>query len=113
MVALNGKDIQVSKGDTLSLQVAFTGDELPEGTKVLFTVRENPADPDALFEKEYEPEGNTISIYLDALETNHAPGVYVWDLRVILPEEEFRLARVITPFVPAKFEVLEVVGNAM
>ena len=111
MLQIDGYNIGIPSGDTLSMRVQFAGASVPAGTQVLFTVRLNPGDQQGILERTYIVDGDGgILIYLIGSETRLPPGTYAWDLRLIWPIEGAP-ARIITPFVPAKFKVLEVVGR--
>lgn len=112
MLIVNGYDIKISKGDTLILKVHFNNANFPKMTKVLFTVRTYPNNPDHVILKEYTfDENGDIIIFIPSQETNIFPFEYSWDIRVLIPIEGQTEFEVVTPFVPAKFEVLKVVGN--
>lgn len=110
LFAVDRYNIKITKGDTMILTVHFNDVVIPEGTVALFTVKTYPNSPLPLIERQYLiDENNEIKIILSGNETELVPAEYSWDIRILMKHGEN--TEVITPFAPAKFEILKVVGN--
>lgn len=105
-------DIEVSRGDTAVLRIDLSGRDLPEGTDAVFTVKQNISDEEPVLQKRFNASDEVLSIVLTSQETNLEPGVYYWDVRLLIPLESGGY-EVYTPMEYAAFVVLDVVGSAL
>lgn len=107
MVQINGNDIALTRGDTLTLGLRFGGRVAPPTARALFTVKKNPRDRQAVIEKTL-PIRDSAAVLTLAPEDTRALSVrtYFWDVRLLYAE-----GQVYTPMEYAAFQVLEVIGN--
>lgn len=112
MVTINGYDIELTRGDTLFLRVDLSGRDLPEGTDAVFTVKKNVRSDEVILRKRFDASDEVLGIRLSSRETRLDPGVYVWDVRLQIPQEDGTV-EVYTPMEYAAFVVLESVGEPM
>lgn len=110
MVTINGYDIELTRGDTLFLRVDLSGRDLPEGTDAIFTVKKNVRSDEVILRKRFDASDEVLGIRLSSRETRLDPGVYVWDVRLQIPQEDGSV-EVYTPMEYAAFVVLESVGE--
>lgn len=112
MNRINGYDIEVTKGDSLTLRLTFTGRDIPAGTEGQFTVKKRPRDTEALVEKAVTvgTDGN-VTLLLTPEDTSLSAGTYFWDMRVMVPGTEGMPSEVITPMEYAAFQVLDAIGD--
>lgn len=110
MVTINGYDIELTRGDTLFLRVDLSGRDLPEGTDAVFTVKKNVRSDEVILRKRFDASDEVLGIRLSSRETRLEPGVYVWDVRLQIPQEDGSV-EVYTPMEYAAFVVLESVGE--
>lgn len=111
MLEVQGTSVKISRGDTARIVIEL--DTAPaKDTKALVTLKRRPGmEHEAMWEKQLDVEGNQITLDLNSEDTNHKPGVYWWDVRLTgTAENERELVQ--TVFLPAPFEVIEVVGRA-
>lgn len=106
MIELRGREIRISRGDTAQIAIDLQGDMLPSGTTALVTLGRRPGCAQPLWQKVLDVQEGSAELTLQSTETNYAPGVYWWDLRVKTPDGQVQ-----TPFAPQPFEILEVVGH--
>lgn len=106
MLAVNGEDITISKGDTGTITVTFSGEVPDNNTVALVTVRENVNKCRAVWEKRLAVYDGAIIINLLSEDTDIPFNTYVWDIRLIYENGD-----IYSPFMPAKFTVCEVVGD--
>lgn len=111
MLEVQGTGVKISRGDTARIVIEL--DTAPaEGTRALVTLKRRPGmEHEALWEKELAVDGKQFTLDLNSEDTNHKPGVYWWDVRLMGTAEDER-ALVQTVFLPSPFEVVEVVGRA-
>ena len=114
--ASNG--ISITRGDTASLEITFTGDAPGENDIVLAMLKKSARKDrgSALWEKELvltgsgDSQGVAFSMYelqLASEDTLQLPfGNYFWDVRILYSD-----GQITTPFPPAAFSVLEVVTD--
>ena len=108
MMELNGLNIEISKGDTGSIRVTFTGQDVPEdGTIALVSVKSCANEEEPIWEKRIPVANAGCVIQLLHEDTSLPFGIYKWDLRLIYND-----GGIYTPMKPAKFIVVERVGNA-
>ncbi len=110
MVTINGYDIELTRGDTLFLRIDLSGRDLPEGTDAIFTVKKSIRSDEVLIRKRFDASDEAVGIRLSSRETRLDPGVYVWDVRLQIPQED-GTQEVFTPMEYAAFVVLESVGE--
>lgn len=110
MVKINGYDIELTRGDTLYLRVDLGGRDLPEGTDAVFTIKKSIRSDEVLMRKRFDASDEVLGIHLSSLETRLDPGVYVWDVRLQIPQADGTV-EVYTPMEYAAFVVLESVGE--
>ncbi len=110
MVRLNGLDIELTRGDSLLFSARVSGRELPEGTLLLFSVKKNPRQEEALIEKREAVEDAGAVFSLSPRETDLPARTYFWDIRVLIPYGDGTY-EVRTPMEYAAFQVTEVIGN--
>lgn len=110
MVKIDGCDIQLSRGDSLFLRIDLAGRDLPDGTDAIFTVKKNVKNDEILIQKRVNASAEVVSILLSSRETDLPPGVYYWDLRLLIPLPSGGYG-VETPMDYAAFVVTEVVGD--
>ena len=99
--------LAISKGDSASFTVTFTG-RIPEnGATVLFTVK-NKSDNSIMIQKHVHVQDGSVDIDLCSADTNKLSENidYVWDIRIIYSENEVE-----TPMIPSAFVVLGVAGD--
>ena len=116
MFEIKGRRIQLSCGDTGTLVASARGVTLGAADRVLLTVRRDGGT--AVIEKVETPDAEgTVRFHFKNADTEELePGGYLWDLRYVLGAAltDGRVTdgeKVITPFAPASFEVMEVVGD--
>lgn len=112
MYAIDGKNIELTRGDSFSFTMKFTGRTLPAGCTALFTVKKKVKDETPVIEKTVTVEENKASVFLNPEDTAElSAGTYFWDMRVMIPgagdSKEVR-----TPMEYASFQLLEVIGDA-
>lgn len=110
-------NISITRGDTATLELTFTGDVPGENDRVIASLKKNPKKADEIWEKELElygsgtgDDGEPYTTYLLELASadteGQAFGGYFWDLRILYAD-----GQITTPFPPAAFNVLEVVTD--
>lgn len=107
MFVVNGTDVTISREDTGVLTVAMSGDVPADGTTAIVTVRKNIGTATSVWEKRLTVQSGQILINLSTHDTDIAPGAYYWDIRLLYDGGD-----VYTPFAPAVFQIVEVVGDA-
>lgn len=107
MFIVNDLDIIISRGDTATLDLTFSGD-IPshQGDLVVMALKSTPRDKTARWEK-VAAGGETVSFRIEPEDTKNLPfGTYYWDARIF-----YQNGNVATPFPPKKFVISEVVTN--
>lgn len=112
MVEINGYDISLTRGDSLYLRVDLGGRDLPEGAAAVFTIKKTVRSRSCLVQKTFDASEETLGIQLAPSETDLPPGVYVWDVRLLIPLDDGSF-EVYTPMKYAAFAVLEAVGTGL
>jgi len=108
MVIVEGTTIRMTRGDTATLTIHFDGDIPEDGTLCVMSVKTNVFASTPLIEKSLPVEDGAVTFDLLAEDTIPlAVGEYKWDIRLFYETGEW----VATPFMPAPFIVLGVVGN--
>ena len=106
MFNVDGMNVTISRGDTGTLTITFTGDVPDDNTVALVTVRKNVNDIDAVWEKRLEINEGVVVVPLTTEDTDIPWFDYWWDVRLL-----YQNGDVYTPFEPALFRVCEVVGD--
>lgn len=111
MYRFEGKDIELTRGDSVQFKVTVTGRELPEGSTAVFSVKKRVSDADCVIEKKIALASDGVALVgLSHEDTDIAPGMYWWDMRVLLPLGDGSF-EVRTPMEYASFIIMEVIGN--
>ena len=110
MVEINGYDIELTRGDSLFLRVNLSGRDLPEGTDAVFTVKKSVRSDEVILRKRFDAADEVVAIQLTSRETRLDPGVYVWDVRLQIPQEDGGF-EVYTPMEYAAFVIVPAVGG--
>lgn len=112
MFAIDGKDIQLTHGDSFSFFITFSGRVLPATAQAVFTLKKRVKDPEALIEKTVPVVENAASVLLFPEDTEPLScGTYYWDMRVLVPRKDGW--DVYTPMEYASFQLLEVIGDGV
>lgn len=112
MFTIDGKNIELTRGDSFSFTMTFTGRTLPVGCTALFTVKKRVKDDTPVIEKTIAVSDNKAAVFLYPEDTAElSAGTYFWDMRVMIPNAEGSI-EVRTPMEYASFQLLEVVGDA-
>lgn len=110
MIAINGKDIEITRGDCHPFTITLTGEDAPDdGEVVLFTVKRDASNTTPMIEKSLEVEEGKVTVAIMNADTKDLPfGEYQWDIRFpnLMGEGEPW-----TPMKPAKFAISKVIGN--
>lgn len=111
MLKISGTGIRLTRGDSTRFTIRLTGQEVPDGTKTVFTVKKRAwRHGDAVIELEVPVVSNAVHVLLTPDDTNVDAGDYVWDLRVFVDNED-GTEDVLTPMDYALFCVTEAIGN--
>ena len=105
-------DIEVTRGDTVTLRIDLSGRDLPEGSEAVFTVKKNVTDEETVLQKRFNASDEVLVIVLSHEETNLEPGTYFWDVRLLIPLEEGGW-EVYTPMSYAALTVTAAVGTSI
>lgn len=107
---IDGKDIQLTRGDSFVFTMNFTGRILPVTSQAVFTLKKRIRDEAALIEKKVPVSENAAVICLKPEDTaDLAAGTYFWDMRLLIPGQDGTEVR--TPMEYASFQLLEVIGD--
>lgn len=115
MFAVSGRSIVISRGDTGILPFVFSGIELTDADRAVFTVKRKNGG--VLCQKIIAPTDGKIYVPFTNDETDDwKPDVYEWDIRIVLGAKmdggKVTDGReVITPWEPSRFEVVRTVGQ--
>lgn len=112
MYRIEGYDIELTRGDSLTLRIDLKGRDLPEGTEACMTVKKRVRDENIILQKRCDASQEILTIALEAEETNLEPGMYVWDVRLRIPRENGTY-EIYTPMEYAALVILETVGTEM
>jgi len=107
---IDGYDIELTRGDSLTLRIDLKGRNLPEGTEAVFTVKKRMRDERSVLVKRCDASEEILTVALEAGETDIAPGTYVWDVRLRIPREDGSI-EVVTPMEYAALTILGAVGT--
>lgn len=102
MLVIHNHEIYIPKGEPGSFDIRYTSEPPADGTRILFSVKKDEDDENALIEKLMTVEDGMITVELESSDTDLEPGNYKWDL---VEESGYR------PIVPALFSIGRVVGN--
>lgn len=112
MYRINGYDIELTRGDSLTLRVLLSGRDLPEGTDAVFTLKTKPKETAYLLQKRFDASDEQVVIALAPDETDLAPRTYYWDLRLQIPLDTGGY-EIYTPMEYAAFTILDVIGASI
>lgn len=111
MRRFDGLNIELTRGDSLWLNITIHGRTLPSGTVALFTIKRRTKDETPVVEKRLSiGEDGLVRVALSPEDTDIDPATYFWDLRVLIPYGDGGY-EVNTPMDYAAFTILEVVGR--
>lgn len=109
MLETDGMKISISRGDTGSITVTFTGQDTPaDGTIALITMQKTMDSEEPIWEKRLSIAGGRVTIPFYSADTvNLSRGKYCWCLRLLYENGD-----VYTPMeTPQPFEVLPANGE--
>ena len=110
LMNIKGQNIIMTRGDTAALTLIFTGDEVPDGTDVRFTVKKAAEDETTLIVKTMKAEGNRAVLTLEPADTKTMrTGQYCYDVRLETTLADGTKEK-LTPMVYGVFQLLENVG---
>jgi len=72
----------------LTLRIDLKGRDLPQGTEAVMTIKKRVKDEAIILQKRCDASEEVVTIALEASETELAPGMYVWDVRLRIPRED-------------------------
>ena len=108
----DGYDIELTRGDSLTLRIDLKGRDLPDGTEAVLTVKKRVRDEEIVLRKRCDASSELLTIALETEETNLTPGTYVWDVRLRIPQENGSF-EIYTPMEYAALTILPVVGTEL
>lgn len=108
MLEVNGLKISVSRGDTGSVTVHFTGEDIPpDGTVAMVTLQKTLDSGEPLWAKKIPVTDGAVGIPFYTQDTNYTRGAYLWCLRLLYENGD-----VYTPMKrPQDFEILPANGE--
>ena len=108
MLLTENLKIYMSRGDTGSITINFTGDDVPpDGTGVLFALQKTLDSDEILWEKRLTVTSGSVTIPLLSEDTDYPRGRYYWCLRLLYANGD-----IYTPIEkPQEFNILAVIGN--
>ena len=108
MFRIDGYAISLTRGDTATLEITFTGDAPTANDQVITALKKNANRKSAIWEKTIprQPTGEYLLDIASEDTEDLQPGDYWWDIRILYED-----GQITTPFSPAAFHVLEVVTN--
>lgn len=117
MFELYGRTIRLSRGDTGIIPFRIDGVKLEAEDRAVFTVKARSGQ--IILQKVLAPKDESLFYmpFVNDETDDMKPGIYEWDLRVVLGAQVNSKGmvtdgrEVITPWPPAKFEVVKVVGE--
>lgn len=110
MLRIEGKSIQLTRGDTARISIVLEGRDVADGTEAMFTVKKTAWRHNVpLLRKFLTAASGRLHLFLDPEETKLEPGEYVWDVRIKETDEEGM--NVFTPMEYGRFAVLEAIGD--
>ena len=112
MYRINGYDVELTRGDSLTLRVLLSGRDLPEGTDAVFTLKTKPRETAHLLQKRFDASDEQVIITLTPDETDLAPRTDYWDLRLQIPQDAGGY-EIYTPMEYAAFTILDVIGASI
>lgn len=112
MYRFDGYDIELTRGDSLTLRIDLKGRDLPVGTEAVLTVKKRVRDEAVVLRKRCDASDEMLTITLEAEETNLPPGPYVWDVRLRIPREN-GTTEIYTPMEYAALTILAAVGTEL
>lgn len=111
MIDIQGLDITVSRGDCSPFTITLTGEyAVADGTEILFTIKRNSNQENALVEKRIPVRDGKIEVTIRNADTKDlAFGDYEWDIR--FPNMYGENEPYTPDGFPGKFTIARVVGN--
>lgn len=108
MLNTDNLKISISRGDTGTITITFTGqDAPPDGTVALVTLQKTLDSEETIWEKRIQVENSRVTIMLLHDDTNHTRGKYLWCLRLLYANGD-----IYTPMeAPQTFEILAANGE--
>lgn len=107
MLTVEGNDIALTRGDSLTLALCFEGRTVPPTARARFSVKRCPQEEAPLIERTLPVTDSRALLRLAPSDTQALPPrTYFWDVRLLYAD-----GTVTTPMDYAAFEVLEVIGN--
>lgn len=110
MYRIEGYDIELTRGDSLTLRIDLKGRDLPAGTEAVFTVKKRVRDAQPVLLKRFDASDEILTVALENADTDLIPGAYVWDVRLRIPREDGSI-EVVTPMEYAALIILDAVGT--
>ena len=111
MLRVVGRCVALSRGDTGRLRLTFTGLQLTDDDVIIFTVRPLPGSYDKIIEKRTTATDNVAVVVFTPDDTQEmTPFRYAYDVR-ILKTIDNGTVDVLTPYPPAAFDIVEVIGD--
>lgn len=84
MIEVDGLKISINRGDTGSITVTFTGEDVPEtGTRVKFGLQKTLDSEEPIWEKIVQVDSGRITIPFYREDTDHARGDYLWYVKIL------------------------------
>ena len=108
MLKADGLKLSISRGDTGSITVTFTGDDIPpDGTIVRFCLQKTLDSEEILWEKDLTVLSGQTTIPFSSADTDYPRGLYCWCLRLIYANGD-----IYTPMdKPREFNILPANGS--
>ena len=100
--------IRLTRGDTATLEIEFSGDAPEAGDTVLAALKRTPSQKEAILSWTLPRQGDgTYLLRIASDDTAALPvGRYCWDLRIVYSD-----GQVTTPFAARPFELTDVVTD--
>ena len=109
MLQTDGLKISITRGDTGSITVTFTGQDIPpDGTVAKVAIQKTYDSEEPLWEKLLAVSSGRVTIPFFTQDTDYTRGLYYWCLRLLYANGD-----VYTPMEkPQEFRILAVAGDA-
>ena len=107
MFSIDDFNISITRGDTATIEMVFSGDVPDETDTVVMSLKRNTNTKEILWEKHGKCMDGKALFDIESKDTSKlAFGSYLWDIRIFYHD-----GQITTPFKPKIFKVLEVVTN--
>lgn len=83
MLSVDGLKISISRGDTGSITVTFTGQDVPADGVIAKVTLQKTVDSDPIWDKLLTVANGRITIQFYSEDTDYPRGDYVWCLRLL------------------------------